>query len=360
MGSAWQVKASVHRPGGQPGDPAPYSGAESFTFVRLWLRDPDGVEGNGMTGRFLAHEVAHFLNRVVPDALNGSAENPVATLAKQHNPRGMGGVAVSALSALDIALTDIQAKRAGLSVAAFLGGRRTAAPVHVTCGFPELEITDLVKACVHEVEAGAEGVKVLIAARGRDVAQDIARLRAVRAAIGPQAQLIADANCRMDSATATVFAHSAEDLNLAWLEEPVIGNDTRALAALASAGVRLGAGQMEQSTERLKALSDAGVQVIQPNAVFVGGFQTALGAAKSAAEHGARIAPAGGWDMVNLHWVCGGLEEGAVELHRAQARIMRLLLPDGLTLSGGQLHVPDAIGLGLQPDEDALAACRIG
>ena len=359
MKPTWQAKATVHRAGGQAGDPAPYSGSESFTFVRLWLRDPDGVEGTGVTGRFLAHEVAHFLNRVLPDALENPSLDPVAALAKAHNPRGMGGVVVAALSALEIALTDIKAKRVSLSVAALLGGKRRAAPVHVTCGFPEMDIPELVRACIREVEAGAGGVKVLIAAPGFDVAQDVARLSAVRTAIGPTAQLIADANCRMDTPTATYLTHKVQHLDLAWLEEPIIGNNSSALADLARTSVPLGAGQMEQSAERFAALSQAGVEVIQPNAVFAGGFQAAIDVAQTAAQTGAHIAPAGGWDMINVHWVCGAFETGSVELHRAQARIMRLLMPGGLILKDGHLHVADTPGLGLYPDEPALADCRV-
>jgi len=230
VGATWHVVASVHCPVGGPEDPGPYSGADSFTFVRLLLRDPDGVEGTGVTGRFLAPEVAHFLNRVVPDVLNRGSHDPVADIAKQFNPRQMGGVVVSGLSALDIALTDIRAKRSGQSVASVLGGQRRAAPVHVTCGFPELDTDALVESCGREVAAGALGVKVLIAAKGRTVAQDLARLSAARDAIGPRAELIADANCRMDMEAALAFVRGAGDLNLTWLEEPVRGNDTAGLA----------------------------------------------------------------------------------------------------------------------------------
>lgn len=360
MRREWQFEASVHTPGGAPGDPAPYAGNDSFTFVRLWLRDPDGVEGNGVTGRFLAQEVVHFLDRVLPEALSGPTEDLVAGLSKRYNPRGMGGVVVSALSALDIALTDIRAKRAGVSVAQLLGGQRKSAPVHVTCGFPEFDTATLVETCTREVEAGAQGVKVLIAARGRSVAQDLARLRAVRDAIGPGPELIADANCKMDAASALDFVRGAQDLGLTWLEEPVAANDRHLLAALATEGIRLGAGQMEQSRDRFALLTEAGVGVIQPNAVFAGGLQTAIDIARRASDLGALIAPAGGWDTINLHWVCGALPSGAVELHRAQSRIVRLMMPGGLTLTNGQLDVPVIPGLGLAPDENALAACRMG
>lgn len=70
------------------------------------------------------------------------------------------------------------------------------------------------------------------------------------------------------------------------------------------------------------------------------------------------MSPAGGWDLVNLHWMCGMMTEGAVELHRAQERIVRLLgRPPAL--AGGVLALSDAPGLGLEPDEEALAYCRV-
>ncbi len=359
MTATWQIEATVHAPAATDGDPAPYSGPDSFTFVRLRLRDPDGIEGNGFTGRFLAHEVAHFLNRVLPGVLERGHDDPVAEVARAFNPRRMGGVVVSALSALEIALTDIRANRADQSVGSYLGGKRRAAPVHVTCGFPELSIRDLANACEQEVEGGACGVKVLIASRGRSVDEDLARLRAVRDAIGPDAELIADANCKMDIETALRCVAGAQSLNLTWLEEPVVGNDIEGLARLAAEGIPLGAGQMEQSAARMAALREAGVSVIQPNAVFLGGFQAAIAAAREAAGHGASISMAGGWDILNLHWICGALDAGAVEVHRAQVRIARLLTRDLPEVSHGQIALPDRPGLGLYPDEDGLKACRI-
>jgi L-rhamnonate dehydratase len=351
-----RLEATVHRAGAAPGDPAPYAGEDSFTFVRVRVTDAEGATGDGFTGRFLAAEVAHFLNGALAEAV--SAVGPLPDLVRLFNPRAMTGVVVSALSAFDVALWDLAGKRAGLSVAALLGGRRTAAPVHVTCGFPALDTEALVAACAEEVAAGARGVKVLVAAKGRSVAEDAARLRAVREAIGPEADLIADANCGWDLADARVFGRRVADLGLAWLEEPVRGNDRHALAALAREGiVPLGAGQMEQSADRFALLAEAGVDVIQPNAVFAGGIGAAVAAARAS---GRAVSPAGGWDLVNLHWMCGAMAEGAVELHRAQARIARLLLPEPPALRGGMLAVPDAPGLGLAPDEDALAACRTG
>ncbi|MHA6345355.1 enolase C-terminal domain-like protein [Roseivivax sp. CAU 1761] len=353
------LRATVHRPGAMPGDPAPYAGPDSFTFVRVVVEDAAGQRGEGFTGRFLAAEVAQFLNHGVAAALAAGAPADAAALMRRFNPRGMTGVVVSALSALEIALVDLEARRQGISVARLLGEARAAAPVHVTCGFPALDTEALVAACGREVAAGARGVKVLVAAKGRSVAEDVARLRAVRGAIG-DAELIADANCGMDEATARDFARAAAGLDLAWLEEPVRGNDRGALARLAALqAVPIGAGQMEQDADRFALLAEAGIAVLQPNAVFAGGFRAAMAAAEAGRAAGCAISPAGGWDLVNLHWMCGAAGTGAVELHRAQERIARLLLGGPPDLSGGVLRIPDRPGLGLDPDEDALAACRV-
>ena len=172
--------------------------------------------------------------------------------------------------------------------------------------------------------------------------------------------MIADANCGWDLEAAIDFARKAEALDLAWLEEPVKANDRRALALLAAvAPMPLGAGQMEQSADRFDLLAEAGVTMIQPNAVFAGGIGAAVTAARGAVVHGLSVSPAGGWDLVNLQWMCGAMGAGAVELHRAQARIVRLLTDTPPQMAAGMLVVSDAPGLGLAPDEAALAACRI-
>lgn len=353
------LTASVHNPLASAGDPAPYAGADSFTFVLVRLSDADGTTGYGVTGRFLAPQVAHLLNTTVAALLPEAGDDPVTWLSARLNPRGMTGVMVSALSAFDIALVDLAAKRQGVTAASLLGAARSAAPCHVTCGFPALDTDALVEACGREIAQGAAGVKVLVAAKGRTVAEDVMRLTAVRDAIGYASDLIADANCGMDLETALEFSRSVTDLNLAWLEEPIRGNDRHALAALASEGiVPLGAGQMEQSPDRFALLSEAGVGIIQPNAVFSGGIGSAIQIARQAVAMGRSVSPAGGWEGINLHWMCGALSEGAVEIHRAQARMTRLLFADAMRLEGGVVRVPDMPGFGFRLDEAGLANCR--
>ncbi|WP_420405452.1 mandelate racemase/muconate lactonizing enzyme family protein [Nisaea sp.] len=361
-----RVATSIHRPvsAGEEGRSAVYAGTDGPVFVRCRVETDEGLTGNGFTGRFLAAEVAHFLNGALgtaalgmdpldPDLVNG--------LEAKFNPRAMTGVVVSAFSAFEIALTDIRARVAGKSIAGLLGGKRDSVPVHVTCGLPHLDMDALQATCRDAVAEGAAGVKVIIADRSRCWEEDAERIVAVREAIGDDADLIADANCKLPYEKAVRFAKRAHAAHLAWLEEPLPANDPPALARLSEeTGVPLGAGQMEQSPYRFRQLIDQGrIAVIQPNAVFAGGFSRALEVMRMAEDHDRLICPAGGWDFVNLHLMAGATARGAMEYHAGHAAIVRCITGRTQQPENGCLAVPNAAGLGIGIDENALETARL-
>ncbi|WP_193171094.1 mandelate racemase/muconate lactonizing enzyme family protein [Nisaea nitritireducens] len=361
-----RIQASVHRPraAGEQENKATYAGTDGPVFVRCRVDTDDGNTGNGFTGRFLAAEVAHFLNHAVAEAVTGEdplAPDLMAAIERRFNPRAMTGVVVSAFSALEIALTDIQAKADGKSIAALLGGKRSRVPVHVTCGLPHLDIEALQATTARAIKTGAAGVKIVIAAKDRHWQEDAERILAVREAIGPDADLIADANCGFDLATARNFAYAVSDARLTWLEEPLRDNDPRQLAELTGEiDCPVGAGQMEQSDYRFEQLiRQGGVSVIQPNAVFAGGFSKALDVLRLAARHNREVCPAGGWDFVNLHLMAGSLEHGAMEHHEGHESIIRCISGSATTPKDGYLTVPDAPGLGIEIDEKSLLKAKI-
>jgi len=361
-----RIQASVHRPVtvGEQENKATYAGTDGPVFVRCRVDTDEGITGNGFTGRFLAAEVAHFLNHAVAEAATGEdalVDDLMAAIERRFNPRAMTGVVVSAFSALEIALTDIQAQAAGKSIAALLGGKRSRVPVHVTCGLPHLDIEALQASTARAIQTGAAGVKIVIAAKDRPWQEDAERILAVREAIGPDADLIADANCGFDLATARNFAYAVSDARLTWLEEPLRDNDPRLLAELTrEIDCPIGAGQMEQSEYRFEQLiRQGGISVIQPNAVFAGGFRKALDVIRLAGRHNRELCPAGGWDFVNLHLMAGALEHGAMEYHEGHESIIRCISGSTTAPKDGYLTVPDAPGLGIEIDEAELANARV-
>jgi L-alanine-DL-glutamate epimerase-like enolase superfamily enzyme len=326
-----------------------YAGRESLTFLRLRVTTDAGLVGEGVTGRFLAETVAGFLNSAVAEAVIGqdalAHEAIRALLAKRFNPRGATGVFVAALSALDLALWDLKGKALGQPVARLVGGARDAVPAYATAGLPAFTEAELVDACKAALAEGFRGVKILVGT-GRPIAEDAARIRAVRRAIG-DAALMLDANCGFTVAEAKRLAALVAECDIAFFEEPVRDNDIAALAELRRAtAIPLASGQMIQSVAWFRdALAAGALDILQPNAAFCGGLTAMLRILALAEAHGVPVTGAGGFEAANLPAMAGHPHGGMLEVHGAHAAL-RARFATHPDVIGGVLRVRDAPGLG--------------
>lgn len=326
-----------------------YAGQESLTYVRCRVTTDDGLTGDGVTGRFLADQVAHLLNGGIAATVKGAnaldVEAITAQLSKKFNPRQSTGVFVSALSALDLALWDIKGKALAQPVARLVGGARDAVPAYATVGLPAYSEAELVNACKTALAEGFHGTKILVGA-GRSIAEDAQRVRAVRAAIG-NAPLMLDANCAYTVAEAKRLAQQVADCDIAFFEEPLRGNDIAALAELRRAiNIPLASGQMIQSLTWFRDLLAAGaLDILQPNAAFCGGISAMLRILALAEAHGVPVTGAGGFEAANLPVMAGHAHGGMLEVHGAHAAI-KARFATHPEFSDGKLVVPSAPGLG--------------
>ena len=327
-----------------------YAGQESLTFLRCRVTTTDGLSGTGITGRFLAEQVAHLLNGGIASAAIGmnplEIESVTTTLTKKFNPRQSTGIFVSAMSALDLALWDIRGKALGQPVAFLIGGARNTAPAYATVGLPAFSETELVSACAAALKAGFHGVKILVGAGGRSIVEDALRIRAVRNAIGNM-PLMLDANCAYSVAEAKRLATLVSDCDIAFFEEPLRGNDIPALAELRRAiPIPLASGQMIQSVTWFRdALTTGALDIVQPNAAFCGGISAMLRILALAEAHGVPVTGAGGFEAANLPVMAGHAHGGMLEVHGAHAALRERFATEP-SFRDGKLHVPDAAGLG--------------
>jgi len=326
-----------------------YAGRESLTFLRLRVTTDAGLTGEGVTGRFLADKVADLLNQEIAALVLGQdalAHEALRTrLIQRFNPRGATGAFVSALSALDLALWDIKGKALGQPVARLIGGARDAVPAYATAGLPAFTEAELVAACQAALEQGFQGVKILVG-NGRLIAEDAARIRAVRRAIG-DAALMLDANCGFTVAEAKRLAQLVADCDIAFFEEPVRDNDIASLVALRRATpIPLAAGQMMQSPAWFRAaLAEGALDILQPNAAFCGGLTSMLRILAMAEAHGVPVTGAGGFEAANLAAMAGHPHGGMLEVHGAHAAL-RDRFAAHPAFRDGMLQVPEAPGLG--------------
>ena len=326
-----------------------YAGQESLTFLRCRVTTTDRLTGEGVTGRFIADQVAHLLNGAIASALKGAhaldIEAATALLTKKFNPRAATGVFVSAMSALDLALWDIKGKALGQPVARLIGGARNAIPAYATVGLPAYGEAELVAACEKALAAGFQGAKILVGA-GRSIAEDAQRIRAVRRAIGT-APLMLDANCAYSVAEAKRLAAQVADSDIAFFEEPLRGNDIRSLAELRRAThIPLASGQMIQSVAWFRDVLAAGaLDILQPNAAFCGGITAMLRILALAEVHGVPVTGAGGFEAANLPVMAGHAHGGMLEVHGAHVALKSRFATHP-EFSDGKLHVADVPGLG--------------
>jgi L-alanine-DL-glutamate epimerase-like enolase superfamily enzyme len=330
-----------------------------------------GLVGHGFTAITEEEVVAAAIDEIAAPALLG--EDPLAheriwdKLYWLLSPRGQTGYASHAIAAIDVALWDLKGKHFGAPVWRLLGGARKRVPVYATFGFGFFDREQLAAAAKLWVGEGHTRLKMVVghhALQRRDeprplaavIAEDVARVRAVREAVGTGVQIFVDANCSLDGYHALELARRIEPYDVALFEEPVTQNDVRVMADLRrKTRIPLGAGQNEGLAFRFRdlVLADA-VDLLQPNVVISGGFTQVARIAGMAAAFNVGIANGGAWPHHNMHLHAGLANGGLVEYHYVSLLVCDQIF-DGLARAeAGWLALPESPGLGFAPKRDAI------
>ena len=326
----------------------------------------DGNKGYGLTGGgFLPWSVVTALTKeflpVVKDMDVRDTEAIHEKVWWKLNQRTMTGVVSSALSCLDIACWDIHGKAARRTVAQLLGRARDWAPTYCTFGFPEYDRDTLVQAAKDRLAEGHKRLKLVVAVDKGGWKEDARRIRAVRDAVGPDIELMIDANYKFQPVEAKMLCREIEDCNLTWFEEPLFQNDVRAMADLRqSTRIPLAAGQNEGHRWRLRELIDRrAVDIIQPNVCYCGGYTEARKVGHMAQMYNLPIANGGGWPLHNMHTMAGLMNGWRVEFHLDMQSIGEQVFVNPPRPDNNVVRIPTEPGLGLAPNFDRLKDSRI-
>jgi L-alanine-DL-glutamate epimerase-like enolase superfamily enzyme len=273
---------------------------------------------------------------------------------------GRTGLATQAIAAFDVALWDMKAKRAGLPLAKLLGARRDAVRCYNTSGgFLSTPTDQLIENCRASIAAGIGGIKIKVGQP--DPMADLARLVAVREAIGEQFPLMVDANQQWDRLTAERMGRALEQFNLVWIEEPLDAYDVEGHARLASQLVTpIASGEMLTSVgEHLRLIENDAVDFIQPDAPRVGGITQFLKIVTAAEQKHLNMAPHFAME-IHLHLAAAYAHEPWVE----HFDWLDPLFNEHLAIEDGRMIVSDRPGLGItlsaQAREWTVSSCEIG
>ena len=254
---------------------------------------------------------------------------------------GRAGVASAAISAVDVALWDLQARLLGLPLARLLGAVRDRVPVYGSGGFTTYSARELQEQLATWVEQGIPRVKMKV---GREPARDLERARAARHAIGGDAELFVDANGAYTRKQALRFAEEFAALGVSWFEEPVSSDDLRGLRLIRDrgpAGMDIAAGEYGHDALYFRRMLEAGaVDVLQADATRCGGYSGFLRASTLceafSLDLSAHTAP-----YLHLPIAAASLPLRHVEYFHDHARIERLLFDGTAEPVEGMLRVPD-------------------
>ena len=299
-----------------------------------------GVGGGGLAG-------VHVVRTVLRDLLLGQSVEPVEEVWRRMYaatlPFGRKGIAIMAVSGVDLALWDLRGKAAGKPIAELLGGdgsRRI--PTYVT-------VWDTI---TPEVAAGYRAFKLHLGEAGsaERIEGVIQAVKTARAAIGPERPLMIDAWMQWDVETTLAVADRLTPEGVDWIEEPLPADDLAGYAKLCDrCPIPIAGGEHEFTAAGFAELINRRLhQVLQPDVCWCGGMTELVKIYSLAAKAGLRVCPHRGAEVWALHAIAALDPEPLAESGRPW-----------MTWVGGQpaivdgfIELTDAPGFGVRIDED--------
>ena len=262
----------------------------------------------------------------------------------------VGVITALALAAVDTALWDIRAQRAAQPLWMIAGGNRRDVPLYDTeGGWLHVSVDELVEEARASASRGWKGVKIKVGKPS--IAEDASRIAAVRDAVGPDVEIMVDANQSMTSAEAVRRAHAFEPFDLSWFEEPLPADDVTGHVRLAqSTSIPIAVGESMYSLGHFREYLERGAAgIVQVDVARIGGITPWLKVAHLAEAFNVQVSP---HFLMELHVsLVAAIPNGRFVEHIPQ---LRAVTNSEIRIDGGHAFAPDVPGLGIDWNLDAL------
>lgn len=298
-----------------------------------------------------------------------------ATLYNGLRDQGQRGLAVTALSGIDMALWDIKGKALGQPVSVLLGGRwRESVRAYATGSFKRDGVDRVEDNAQEMAQCRAEGFHACKIKIGFGVEEDLRVIRAVRAVIGPDMRLMIDANHGYTVAEAIRVGRAAAEFDIDWFEEPVVPEQLSAYREVRRGQpIPVAGGETWHCRWGMwPAIESRAVDILQPDIAGCGGFSEAMKIAALASVHGVRVVPhvwgTGVHIAAALQFMAAMTPdpvranpvEPILEFDRTHNPFRQAVLTTPLEAAQGVVAIPSGPGLGIEVNRDALAEFRMG
>ncbi|MBM3601959.1 MAG: mandelate racemase/muconate lactonizing enzyme family protein [Alphaproteobacteria bacterium] len=281
---------------------------------------------------------------------------------------GRRGVAVHAISGVDIALWDIKGKKLGKPISELLGGKkRDKIRPYASLLMPDTE-REAAAQVARLVGMGFTAIKFGWGPIGKDEAHDVRLASAAKKEAGSKVEILIDAGFGYgaDADRAIRVARRLEELGIYWLEEPFEPDELEAYAKLAdTVGIRVAGGEEDSTRWGFCELVERGhVDVVQPDVTRCGGISEILKIAREAHRVGVGCVPhawkSGVIKAASLH-VNAVIDDATFQEYCvAETPINLHLTREKMPVKDGFVAVPTGPGLGIELDPDILERYAVG
>lgn len=331
-----------------------------FELITVRIVDGDGAEGVGYTYTVGAGGggIHDMIQRDLTPVLLGQPTGLIEALWQKMwwtlHYGGRGGQSASAISAVDIALWDLKAKRANLPLYQLLGGFDPKVPCYA--GGIDLWLT--LDALLQQTEDNlAKGFRAIKMKVGRPkLSEDVARAEAMRAHLGADFPLMADANMRWTVDQAIRAARALQPCQLVWLEEPTIPDDIHGHARIVrEGGVPIATGENFHTLHEFAHFIRAeAVTYPEPDVTNCGGVTVFMKVAHLAESFNLPLTSHGAHD-ISVHLLAAAPNRSYLEAHGFG---LDRYIASPLRIVDGHAIAPDSPGHGVAFEWKALESLR--
>ena len=352
----------------------------SFDCVLVTITTEDGLQGFGESkaavgsagvcaslvtcieqelGPILIGQDARNITRLWEMMYNGTRDHYALARGRTFPILGRRGLTLSAMSGVDMALWDLLGKSLNVPVVTLLGGTcRETMRCYASGGWADAEkIGEQLKGYVAK---GFDAVKMRIGVMDGTVDGSVARVRAGRAALGPNIDIMVDAHGTYSTSEAKRICREVEDCNLRWFEEPCSSDNRQGTAEVrASTSIPISVGESDFTRFDFKEFIEArAADIFQPDSAICGGITEGFRIAQLAMTHQIELAPhCWGSALSFMAGVTLAFASPAaiiIETSLGANPMLYEMVEESIGVVNGQISAPTRPGLGVTPKPDFI------
>ena len=331
-----------------------------FELVTVRIMDDDGIEGVGYTyavnsgGAAFKTLIDTYLAPVVVGADVDASEQVWQAMWWAVHYSGRGGHATSAISAVDIAIWDLRAKRANQPLWRYFGGFDPKVPVYAGGIDLDFSVDELLAQSDRFQDEGFRAIKMKV---GRaNLREDVERVRRMREHLGDDFPLMVDANMKWSADQAVRAARALEEFNLLWIEEPTIPDDIAGHVRVVREGrTPVATGEnMHTLYEFTNLIVAGGLTYPEPDVTNCGGMTVFRKIAAVAEAHNLPVTSHGVHDLT-VHLLAAAPNRTYMEAHGFS---LDRYIAQPMAVTDGFTVAPERPGHGIELDWAALEMHR--